>query len=303
MLDKYIWGDVLRISPEAPVQVVHVQRETYSPGGAANVAANAAALGANVSMVGLIGADPAAEILIRDLQRLGVNTDGIVLSKEVSTIQKVRIVGKGQQLLRIDYENVDASSEHAEGILLQKMQDVFHPSDAVIISDYAKGMVSEKVCRSLIDRSNAGGKIVVVDPKPKHRNFYSNATVLTPNFSEAVQMVRLEAVPTGGAGTIGAELVRELNANVLITLGENGMCLCEKSGAVSEIPPRRREVYSLVGAGDTVVACLTLALSAGSTLVEAAGLANIAAAIKVGKLGTATVTPAEIIHEINTQES
>lgn len=299
MLDKYIWGDVSRISPEAPVQVVHVLEETFSPGGAANMATNAAALTASVSMVGLTGQDQASLILKEDLRRFGVSVDGLVECNELRTIEKVRIVGKGQQLLRVDYETKDTPSKERELHILRSLEIAIDQVDAVVISDYAKGVVTQNVCRALIGWANDRNKVVVVDPKPLHGQFYANATALTPNLSEAKQMAKMDddrnpIMPHEA----GAELCRTLNTNILVTLGENGMCLCEKNGDNTEIPPRRREVYSLVGAGDTVVACFTLALVSGAGFQDAAMLANVAAGIKVGKLGTATVTLDEIRAEL-----
>lgn len=301
MLDKYIWGDVFRISPEAPVQVVHVSKETFAPGGAANVATNLAALGARVRMVGLAGKDEAGNTLKRDLEQLGIDAAGMIQSKTVSTIQKVRIVGKGQQLLRVDYETNEPITPALESAILSRLETTLDSVDAVVISDYAKGRVTRKICARLIQWGIDTGKPVVVDPKPKHLEFYKNATVLTPNSAETRKMAGLEDDQRFDVQTVGAGLARSLNANMLVTLGEKGMCLCERNGKVTQIPAHTREVYSLVGAGDTVVASLTLALASGSDLREAAAIANIAAGIKVGKAGTATVTLAELKKGLTTE--
>lgn len=298
MLDKYIWGDVTRISPEAPVQVVHVTRETYAPGGAANVATNAAALKGNVFVVGLIGKDEAANILRRDMQDLGINVDGMMATESFSTIQKVRIVGKNQQLLRVDYETKERLTEELEKLVLSRLDPLLEQIDCVVISDYAKGLFTRDICASLIRHANEAGKSVVVDPKPGHRDFYENATIITPNLGEAKLMAHASEDQDSHPSELAMDLSRKLNAHILVTLGEKGMCLCEKSGTVTEIPVRAREVYSLVGAGDTVAACIALALASGVNVREAALLANIAAGIKVGKVGTATVTLDEIRKEI-----
>lgn len=294
MLDKYIWGEVSRISPEAPVQVVHVTKETYAPGGASNVASNVAALKGKAYMAGIAGSDEAKNILLRELEDIGVNTDGIMIDADKPTTQKVRIIGRSQQLLRVDYEKKEHVHQNVEHSILIFLEKAVKEVDVIIISDYAKGVITPSICSRLIEMSNAHGKAVIVDPKPRHLNLYSNATLITPNNAEASEMADIEDGNNEAVLEMGSKLMRYLNSNVLVTRGERGMSLFEKEGGITHIPAKAKEVYSLIGAGDTVVATIALALASGANFREAAALANIAAGIKVGKIGTASVSIDEI---------
>ncbi len=294
MLDKYIWGEAMRISPEAPVQVIDVQKETYSPGGAANVAMNAAALGAEVFMVGILGNDEARKVLLDSLSQKKISTRGMLIEDEKPTTLKVRIMGKGQQLLRVDYEK----RAHAHPKIEEKMMEFFSlmikDIDAIIISDYAKGVITPTLMRHVMELARIWGKIVIVDPKPQHKALYKGATVITPNHAEACQMASVEIHNGDSIEDIGRQLVGELDSSILLTRGEKGMSLFEKDSKTVSIPTQAREVYDVTGAGDTVVATLALALATGADLKDAALLANHAAGIKVGKVGTSTVTAEEI---------
>lgn len=294
MLDKYIWGEVSRISPEAPVQVVHVQKETYAPGGAANVASNAAALDGQVFMSGIAGNDEAKIKLIQELKIKKINTDGIFIDKDKPTTQKVRIVGRSQQLLRVDYEKKEHAHKDIEDSLIGFLKKTIGEVDIVVISDYAKGVITPEFCSELMGLSRLHNKPVIVDPKPKHLDLYSNVALITPNNAEASEMAGIEDGSDEATVEIGNKLLKYLNTNVLITRGEKGMSLFEKSGKITHIPTRAREVYSLIGAGDTVIATLALALAGNANFEDAAVLANIAAGIKVGKIGTASVSFEEI---------
>lgn len=298
MLDKYIWGEVSRISPEAPVQVVNVLKETYAPGGASNVASNASALNAKVFMVGIVGNDESKNILLKELKERGINTDGIFVDGDKPTIQKVRIVGRGQQLLRVDYEKKEHVHKNIERLILKFLEEVIKGIDAVVISDYAKGVITEELSRNLIQMTTSHNKKIIIDPKPKHLNFYSNATLITPNNAEASEMSGIEDGSDESIMQMGSKLLRHLNTNVLITRGEKGISLFEKDGSITHIPAKAKEVYSIIGAGDTVVATTSLALASGAHFKEAATLANTAAGIKVGKIGTASVSIEEIKKEI-----
>jgi len=298
MLDKYIWGDVSRISPEAPVQVVNVLRETYAPGGASNVASNASALTAKVFMVGIAGDDEAKNILIKDLKNVGINTEGIFIDKDKPTTQKVRIIGRNQQLLRVDYEKKQHSHQDIERSMIKFLEKIVKDVEIIVISDYAKGVISEEISQKIIQLANSSKKIIIVDPKPKHKEFYKDVTLITPNSAEASEMSEVEEGADENVIEIGNKLLKNLNTNVLITRGEKGMSLFEKNGNITNIPTHAREVYSLIGAGDTVVATIALALASGASLKEGAMLANIAAGIKVGKIGTASVSIEEIKKEI-----
>jgi len=298
MLDKYIWGEVSRISPEAPVQVVHVSKETYSPGGASNVASNAAALNGKVFMVGIAGDDEAKNILLDELKKRSINTEGILIDDGKPTTQKVRIVGRSQQLLRVDYEKKDHVHKNIERSMIIFLEKIIKNVDIVVISDYAKGVITQEISDKIVQIAKNHNKAVIVDPKPKHMNFYSNVTLITPNNAEASEMTDIEDDNDESVLEMGNKILKYLNANVLITRGEKGMSLFEKDGKITHIPAKAKEVYSLIGAGDTVVATIALAIASGADLEEAATLANIAAGIKVGKIGTASVSIEEIKKEI-----
>ncbi len=298
MLDKYIWGEVSRISPEAPVQVVHVLKETYAPGGASNVASNVVALNGKAFMVGIAGNDEAKNILLQELKNREINSDGIFIENDKPTIQKVRIVGRSQQLLRVDYEKKEHVHKNIEHSIIEFLERIIKDVDVVVISDYAKGVITPEISQKLVQISKEHNKAIIVDPKPKHLNLYSNVTLITPNSSEASEMTNIEDGSDDAVLEMGNKLLRYLNTNILITRGEKGMFLFEKDGNITHIPANAKEVYSLIGAGDTVVATLALALASDANFKEAATLANIAAGIKVGKIGTASVSIEEIKKEI-----
>ena len=296
MLDKYIWGDVSRISPEAPVQVVNVDKESYSPGGAANVANNIAALNAKSIMVGIVGNDVTKDQLTQELKKKNIDVSGLINDENKRTIRKVRVFGRNQQLLRFDYEKkgyVDANTENSIFDFVSKKLDEM---DAIIISDYAKGTITKNLMEKLIALCKEKNKIIVIDPKPKHKGFYKNATLITPNHKEAHEMTGLaEEDPSDvDIEKMGKRLLGELNSTILITKGEKGMSLFEKDKKITSIPTFAKEVYDIVGAGDTSAATLTLALASGASFEEAAIIANHAAGITVGKIGTSTISIEEL---------
>ncbi len=286
MLDKYIFGTVDRISPEAPVQVVEVKKENYLPGGAANVANNITSLQGNAFMIGIVGKDTEASILLNELKKRNIDTDGVFAEANKPTTQKVRIMGQKQQLLRIDYEKRDYLKKETENNIITFIKKQIKNTDAIIISDYAKGTITKELITEI--KNIASNKIIIVDPKPKHKDFYKGVTLVTPNIKEAIEMTNIESIEE-----TGKQLLKELNTPILITRGEKGMSLFETS-EITNIPTKAKEVYDVSGAGDTTVATLTLALTAGATLKQAAILANHAAGITVGKVGTSTVTIEEI---------
>lgn len=298
MLDKYVWGDVSRISPEAPVQVVNVLKETYEPGGAANVANNISALTGKAFMAGITGNDDARGILLEDLKNKNINVDGIFIDNDKPTTQKIRIIGKSQQLLRVDYEKKEHVHKEIEDKMTVFFNRIMEQVDVVVVSDYAKGVITPAICEKLIQTAKNNNKVIIVDPKPKHMNLYANATLTTPNNAEASEMTGIEEGSDDVVLEMGKKLLRELNSNILITRGEKGMSLFEKDGNVTHIPAKAKEVYSLIGAGDTVVATIAMAIASGADLKDAAVLSNIAAGIKVGKIGTASVSVEEIKREI-----
>ena len=242
MLDKYIWGDVLRISPEAPVQVVNVIKETFEAGGAANVANNIAALEGNVSMVGIAGNDEAKKILIEEMKKKCINIDGLFQDNDKPTTQKIRVIGKSQQLLRVDYENKEHVHKNIELSIIKFLEDNIKEADVVVISDYAKGVITKEISSNAIELSNKFKKPIIVDPKPKHKDFYSNVTLITPNNAEASEMTGIEDGSDESIQGIGNKLVKYLNTNVLITRGEKGMSLFEADGNTTHIPTKAKEV-------------------------------------------------------------
>ncbi len=298
MLDKYVWGDVSRISPEAPVQVVNVLKETYEAGGAANVANNIAALGGFPRMVGITGNDESRNVLMEEMKRKCINTEGIITNNDKPTTQKVRILGKGQQLLRVDYEDKEHIHHDIENAVIKFVEKNVNGIDVIIISDYAKGVITQEVSKRIIGLAKQHKKPVIVDPKPKHKEFYIGVDLITPNNNEASEMSGIEDGSDEKISGIGKNLLKNLNANVLLTRGEKGMSLFEIDGYVTNIPAKAKEVYSLIGAGDTVAATIAMAVASGAELKDAAFLANIAAGIKVGKIGTASVSVEEIKKEI-----
>ena len=296
MLDKYIWGDVERISPEAPVQVVEVTEESYSPGGAANVANNIAALGSKVIMAGIVGNDTTKEELVEELKKRGIDTSGLIVDESKRTIRKVRVFGKSQQLLRFDYEKKGYVGKETEDRILDFLKSKIKSVDAVIVSDYAKGVVTKTLMEKLKELCKENNKSIVVDPKPRHKDFYRNVALITPNHAEARSMAGIgeEEDAKEDIEVLGNKLLKDLNSNILITRGEKGMSLFCKDGTIKHIPTFAKEVYDIIGAGDTSVAALTLALASGASFEESAIIANYAAGIVVGKIGTSTVSINEL---------
>ncbi len=294
MLDKYIYGNVTRISPEAPVQVVNVTKEDYRPGGSANVASNIAALSAKAIVIGIVGNDSACKILKDRLENMGIDTSGVFVDESRPTIQKVRILGQHQQLLRVDYEKNDKIPDKTQQEILRYLERIISSIDAVVISDYNKGVVYEDFTLKILDICRKNSKVIVVDPKPSNSRFFTKVSLIAPNHKEASEMAGIEEKSNDDLIRIGKKLVREINSNVLITRGEKGMSLFDKNGAITHIPTKAKEVYDVTGAGDTVCATLALALSSGCSLKNASILANHAAGIVVGKLGTSTVSLEEL---------
>ena len=295
MLDHYVFGDAARLSPEAPVPVVKVARDVQRPGGAANTAVNARALGAAVELVAVVGDDENGRALAALLTREGVDNAGVVTTPSRPTTWKGRIIVRQQQLARLDREvtgDVDAATEKE---LVARFERALARADGVILSDYGKGAVTAAVARAVIGGARGAGKVVCVDPKENHFALYRDVTSITPNHHEAAAAAGIREADDPDLGRTGARLLEMLGAaSVLITWGERGMVLFHRDGGVDRIPTRAREVFDVAGAGDTVVATFAAALAAGAEHLEAAQLANFAAGVVVGKVGTATATPAEI---------
>jgi D-beta-D-heptose 7-phosphate kinase/D-beta-D-heptose 1-phosphate adenosyltransferase len=289
MLDRYWQGPTSRISPEAPVPVVKVEDDELRPGGAANVALNAAALGSRVALIGLVGEDAEAGLLAERLQARGVASDFVPVPGS-RTITKLRILSKHQQLIRLDFEDGFKACD-GSGILSRYLQALPH-TKAVVLSDYAKGVLRDT--QPLIRAARVLGLPVVIDPKGTDFQRYRDATLLTPNQSEfeaVVGRIADDADLVAKGSTLRDAL--DLEA-LLITRSEKGMCLLQRGHAPVHLPTRAREVYDVTGAGDTVVAVLAAALAAGVGMHEAVMLSNLAAGVVVAKVGTATVSPAEL---------
>lgn len=292
MLDVYLQGDVDRISPEAPVPVVRVRERRFALGGAANVAQNAAASGATAVLVAVAGKDPAGDKL-REMLRAISTSDSSILPVTRPTTTKTRILARSQQVVRFDEEDdsdLDSSAIAGIGGILE---DVVGTCDALVLEDYNKGVLVPAVIERSIELARARGIPIVVDPK--YRNFfaYRGATIFKPNRRE-MESALGAAMRLEDSGTLPKTLERLGAEHLLLTLGERGMALVSHDGTVAQIPTTAREVYDVVGAGDTVTAYLAASLSAGATALEAAMVANLAAGVEVGKLGAATVSPAEI---------
>ena len=303
MLDDFIWGKVRRISPEAPVPVVEVDRETCYPGGAANVARNLREFSGDIFLLGLIGtgvhASQLRELLIRERIRL----DCLVEDAAYQTIVKTRIIAQHQQVVRVDRERKTGLSELQTGKVLDQLDSLIAGIDGIIIEDYAKGLLDQGLVDAIVSRARAAGKIVTVDPNPGNRLAWKGVTAIKPNRSEAFATA---GVPYGTpvdpptSDTALLEVGRVLlerweTESLFITLGEQGIMLFQRDEAPFHIPTHAREVFDVSGAGDTAIALYTLALCASATPAEAAEIANRASGIVVGKLGTATVSPKELL--------
>ena len=302
MLDHYIWGDATRISPEAPVPVVDIARDTWTAGGAANVALNLASLGAHCTVVGYFGSDESGTRLSTILHGKRIHT--VTTPGSAPTIVKTRVVVQHQQLCRLDREAPPTAYEIAASKLEALVAPEIARCDAVILSDYAKGILTDPVVDRVTRLAKAAGKLVALDPKPKRRLSFHGLDLITPNKRESLQLAGIEPPPH--AKFPAAEVCQRLHElyatrHLVITLGEEGMLLSSAGRIRKVIPTAAREVFDVSGAGDTALAGLVLALAAGSTLETAAHFANAAAGVVVGKLGTATVTPAELIAYVNHQ--
>ncbi len=293
MLDVYLRGDVDRISPEAPVPVVRVRERKHALGGAANVAQNVAAVGARCDLVAAIGDDRGGETLRTMLREIGADRDTLVPVERPTTV-KTRIVARSQQVVRVDEEE-DADLEGAEiERLLEAARDAIAGAGALVLEDYNKGVLVPMVITETIAAARARGLPVIVDPKYRNFFLYRGATVFKPNRRE-LEAALGAAVDLEHPAALPQTLARLGVDYLLLTLGERGMALLSATEAVRRVPTVAREVYDVVGAGDTVTAYLATALAAGGTVAEASVIANYAAGVEVGKLGAATVTPEEVL--------
>jgi rfaE bifunctional protein kinase chain/domain len=293
MLDVYLSGDVERISPEAPVPVVRVRDRKYALGGAANVAQNVVAIGARCDLVATVGRDSAGATLRDTLQRADVG-DASLVSVARCTTQKTRVLARSQQLLRVDEEEDVDLDEQDTTRVLDAVRNAVADADAVVLEDYNKGVLVPAVIRAAIDEAAARELPIVVDPKFRNFFAYGGATVFKPNRRE-LEAALGASVDVDHPDALPATLQRLGVAHILLTLGDRGMALFSADGAIARVPTVAREVYDVVGAGDTVTAYVASIMAAGGSALEAAIVANIAAGIEVGKLGAVSVTAAEVL--------
>ncbi len=296
ILDQFVWGTVDRISPEAPVPVVSVERESYMPGGALNVANNIRTLGGTVYPSGVVGRDIEGRMLVKAMRREGIETEGVIYDEGRRTTLKTRVIAHSQQVVRFDREKIDEISKDDQNKILKYLHKKAKAVDVIIVEDYGKGVIQPKMIAEIIELARKRKIPVIVDPKEKHFNYYTGATVITPNRKEAYGAIeQFSAQQNLSIEEVGNKLLKQLKLKaVLMTLGEGGMALFEKDGAVTKIATVAREVYDVSGAGDTVIAVFSMALAVKGDLKQAAQIANIAAGIAVGKLGTSTVSVEEL---------
>jgi D-beta-D-heptose 7-phosphate kinase/D-beta-D-heptose 1-phosphate adenosyltransferase len=298
MLDRYLWGRVSRISPEAPVPVLHLERESEVAGGAANVARNLAGLGVQVALAGVTGDDPGRAALLRLLASDGIDTDDLFVAEDRGTVIKTRVIGNHQQMLRVDQERAvplePADRKQLVTAVTRRIPDL----DALLLSDYAKGVLGPEVCTALIAAARAAKVPVLVDPKGKDFGRYAGATLITPNRGELALATGIDPQDRDALIGAGTKLRQDLGLDLLaLTLSEQGMILFEADGT-RDIPAVAREVFDVSGAGDTVIATFAAGLAAGLGHLDTAHLANLAAGVVVGHVGTSPITRAELLAAI-----
>jgi len=301
MLDEFVWGNVARISPEAPVPVVEVRSESRYPGGAANVARNLREFSSSVTMLGVVGPDHAGEKLIHLLSEEGISTAGLFIDPAVPTIVKTRIIAQRQQVVRIDREQPGSGFSNREDIL-SKACALVEQADAVLFEDYGKGLLNQPLVDAVLEKAKALGILVTCDPNPKNPLEWPGISTIKPNRSEAFAAAGVVMTEPVNPATedaamlrVGNTLLKRWNAGaLLITLGEQGMMLFRPDQSPYHTPTRAREIFDVSGAGDTAISLYTIGMAAGASPEEAAEMANHAAGIVVGKLGTATCSRREL---------
>lgn len=307
MLDHFVWGNVARISPEAPVPVVDFERESFMPGGAANVARNLTAFGVSTSLFGAVGQDHAAAQLRQLLKSQRIGCGGLLNTAGRHTSVKTRIVAHKQQVVRVDRETRTGLDARATVRLLNALETALTETDALIVADYGKGVVTDALLGNLKRLCRRHGVWLSLDPKPVHPLDLTGLSLITPNRKETFELAGLADETRNANPLADANLMRAAvklltafqPAVLLVTLGDLGMLLCQRGQETIHIPTVAQEVYDVSGAGDTVIATFTLAIATGASPVEAAILANHAAGIVVGKIGTATVAPEELLASFN----
>ncbi len=295
MIDEYLWGDVERISPEAPVQIVEVNHEQFTLGGAGNVINNLVALEAKVTAVGVAGTGHDGNLLIEMLKKLNVNIEGVLQDPKRPTTRKTRIIASNQHVLRIDRETKREISDHTCRLLVKKLEEQIPQADIVLVSDYGKGTLTKTLLSLLVKICKYNNKMIIVDPKGLDFRKYSGVTLITPNKKEASLASNVEIKDESTLLQAASILLEKVEMEkLLITCGKDGMVLFEKNTPPYRIHTKARQVFDVSGAGDTVLAVVGLAVASGASFGQAASLANTAAGIVVGKMGTATVTQKEL---------
>ncbi|MEO8071690.1 MAG: D-glycero-beta-D-manno-heptose-7-phosphate kinase [Acidobacteriota bacterium] len=291
MLDRFWWGNVNRISPEAPVPVVNLENTSLAAGGAANVAANVVGLGANAFLIGVIGDDTEAQLFPEILKNTNVSSDFLVKIPTRQTTIKTRVIAHSQQVVRIDQETRKSLDRKEEQMVWEKIESLTDKTDIFIISDYAKGVLTDNLLARLITTAREQNKKVLIDPKGKNYSKYKGATLLTPNQREAAEACNFDETEPEFLEKSGRILLENLSLDaLLITQGEKGMSLFQKNEKKKHLNSLAREVYDVTGAGDTVIASLAVALAAGADFCEAANIANISAGLVVEQIGTTAIS-------------
>jgi len=302
ILDHYIFGEVDRVSPEAPVPVVWANTEKFVGGGAVNVALNLIELGAEVYLCGVIGDGHYGKVLLSLIKDKNINTSLIIHDKNRPTTLKTRIVAQHQQVVRLDWESKDFLSPEVNSRVLNKIKKEMDSFDGIIIEDYGKGVINPELVDVLVRESKNKEKVVTVDPKEEHFDYYQNVTAMTPNLKEAQIAAGMKIRSLDDVDLVGSRIMHKLQPKaLLVTMGESGMKLFQEDGKTYHIPTYALEVYDVTGAGDTVISVYTLSLASGASFVEAAVISNCAAGIVVEKLGAATTTKPELMERVKSE--
>lgn len=309
MLDRYLWGNVNRISPEAPVPVVHVQRESCYPGGAANVARNLSPFTSSVSLIGAVGQDEHSRLLEQTLEQGLIRSDALLRLPDYTTIVKTRVIARQQQVVRVDRECPRPLTPEQVAPAIDYVRAQARHFDAIILEDYGKGLLQQSLVDAVTAIAGEHRIIVTADPNPNNRVEWNGVSIVKPNRHEAFRMAGLpEPEPSGppvqdeALLEVGRRLLDRWTAEmILITLSQHGMMLFRRNQAPVHVPARTREVFDVSGAGDTAIALLTLTLAAGGDPVEAVQVSNLASGVVVGKLGTATLSPDELREAVQDQ--
>lgn len=299
MLDEYIFGKTTRLSPEAPIPIVEVEKINYVPGGAANTANNVKSLGAQTILTGLVGKDENGKILIKLLKKKDIKVYGILEDIKRPTTLKSRVVSQGQQIVRIDKENRKPITKKVERALLSFIKIIIPKVDIILISDYAKGVITSRLCQQIITLAKTKGKPVLIDPKGKNSSKYKDCFIIVPNLKELEGALKIQVNDLSKLPQAAKMLLAHVNSEaVLVTLGGLGMALLEKSGKYFTVPATNVGIVDISGAGDTAIATFALSLAAGASLREAMLISTYACSVVIGKMGTATTTPEELIKAI-----